>query len=188
MVSPRSRQSIASQAKRLTVRFPELRQNSSVLDVEYLFDVILPGEYGIKTEYADLSRRFPGKNVLGFTDPENKECLIDAALYEDISTSGRRRFRATVGHEAGHCLLHVRDREISSSVSVGGRGFFRAKRKDIPAYRDPEWQAWEYGDELLMPQDQLAAQVKSGKSLFELAEFFDVNPKYVETRMRKLKI
>ena len=52
----------------------------------------------------------PEKGVLGWTlfGPSAEILLVgvSSSLADDMSTVGQRRCRATVAHEAGHCLMH----------------------------------------------------------------------------------
>ncbi len=61
------------------------------------------------------------------------------------------------------------------------------KRSDIPAYRDPEWQAWEQAGALLMPKPCIEKLMAEGASIYEISNIFNVNPTFVKGRMKKLK-
>lgn len=77
----------------------------------------------------------------GVTYPEkNKICLREDVYERAISGNGRDRF--TVAHEIGHYIMHK-----PSRISLA-----RAELvKEIPAYKNPEWQANTFAGELLAP-------------------------------------
>lgn len=189
VVPPYSRDDLISQAAAFRKKWCK---NASIIGptaVDYLFEIIIPRHYGIKTEYIDFDECGYGMETLGYTDAEKMESYVSSRLIDATDVSGIRLCRSTTGHEIGHCVLHVP--YLAGFISrARGKGveLFRANRKDIPAYLDPEWQAWEFSDELLMPSDQLRFLVGEGASIAELANTFNVNPAYVQTRLEKLKI
>jgi hypothetical protein len=90
---------------------------------------------------------------------------IEVALSEstfDRLCEGNARALFTLGHEAGHAVLHPRElvslRELPQALLRGGRG-------DHQRYFDTEWQANAFSAALLMPAAPLALRVRSGESL-----------------------
>jgi hypothetical protein len=51
---------------------------------------------------------------------------------------------------------------------------------------DPEWQAWEFARALLMPKHLIVEYCNQELSLNEMAKHFDLNPAFVEVRLKTL--
>jgi len=191
IVAPLSRKQIEEDARVFLKKFSSALKYPSSVDVEKIYEIILPKIIdGLNTGYVDLSKI--GPNVMGYTDASKKVSYVDIKLYELSIERPRsveaRRFRATVAHEIGHCFYHIHQLETFKSFSGNEDGvFLRAYRSEIPAYRDPEWQAWEYASALLMPSQHVFTLLSQGKDIYELAEIFDVNPAFVKARIKKLK-
>lgn len=64
----------------------------------------------------------------------------------------------------------------------------RYTQEEIKAYVNPEWQAWRFAGALLMPECRVRAAVDKRwtKKMIRLA--FDVNPSFLDVRLRDLKI
>ena len=104
----------------------------------------------------------------------------------------RRRLRATLAHEIGHCFLHVEDSRRAHTMlrflhdeSVSMQMF---RQEDLHAYQNPEWQAWRFAGALLMPESCVRAAVSNKWSIQMMARGFDVNPAFVKARLNGLKI
>lgn len=78
----------------------------------------------------------------GLTIPGKNEIWIREDVYMQ-ATNGEGRARLTVAHELYHYLEHS-----GSTVA-----FARTSGIEVPAYKDPEWQADAFGGELLIPHD-----------------------------------
>jgi len=76
----------------------------------------------------------------GLTIPEKNEIWIRQDVYLKAGEGGGRE-RLTIAHELYHYLEHSKEPVA----------FARTSGEDIPAYRDPEWQADAFGGELLIP-------------------------------------
>lgn len=76
----------------------------------------------------------------GLTIPEKDEIWIRQDVYLKAE-EGRGRERLTIAHELYHYLEH--SKETVAFARTGG--------KNIPPYKDPEWQADAFGGELLVP-------------------------------------
>ncbi len=165
----------------------EALQGKCPVDIEEIFEFYIPDSLGIKTGYTDLSRL--GNNILGYTDASEKISLVDKTLIDADDNPTLRRCRATIAHESGHCLQHVAILNIFKSLSSrGDERLYRAERTEIPAYRDPEWQAWEFARACLMPRSLIMKYHSKGYSLEDMAECFDLNPAFIDVRLRTLKI
>lgn len=182
IVPPMSREAIAGKAKTiLQLVQKDVLREAQPTDIENIFDNYLPS-IGITTGYTDLS----GYNAEGYTDATHKTSFVDSALadYQDIITE--RRFRSTVAHETGHVILHVPISSLYKSFQEKGMGFKRS-RKDLKPFEDPEWQAWELSKQLLMPTRPLIYLLDNyHMDVKELAEIYNVNEKFVRTRLRNL--
>lgn len=75
----------------------------------------------------------------GKTYPDAHKIQLREDVYNNAVT-GKGRDRLTVAHEIAHYLLHE-----NCNVALA-----RAD-SNIPAYKDPEWQATAFGGELLVP-------------------------------------
>lgn len=78
------------------------------------------------------------KNTYGTTNTGRNIMRIRSDVYER-AINGNPRDRFTLCHELGHYLLHQPE-------SVG------YARGQVPAYRDPEWQANTFAAELMAPK------------------------------------
>lgn len=167
---------------------PRAVKGSEPTDIESIFEFYIPEKFGIETGYTDLSSL--GPDVLGYTDAAMKISKVDSSLSNAKDVPTARRFRATVGHEAGHCLKHVNYLNIftSSTFRNFAEGLYRKDRHSIKPYEDPEWQAWEFSQAWLMPKHLILRYRQKGYDTRDMADCFDVNPAFVEVRLRKLKI
>lgn len=72
------------------------------IDIEFFIEKHFQTKFDLGTDF--------GSDVLGWTLFGKKgEILmvgVSSSLSEDTTTVGQRRCRATVAHEAGHCLMH----------------------------------------------------------------------------------
>lgn len=110
------------------------------------------------------------------------EVLIIEDQWHEAHHGGRQAFRgrATLAHESGHAFLHVGE--------VRRRGFQLARgrlvsRQDIPAYEDPEWQAWTFAGALLMPLPIL--RTMGDRRLAQLSETFQVSEDFARETLRR---
>lgn len=194
VVQPLSREKIENDSLLFLQSYhPESLRNEQPVDIEYIFELIVPQiQPDIRTGYCDLLSSF-GVCAMGFTDAERKISYVHKELYDAAlqypSSAEARRFRATVAHEISHCICHYSYlktfKSICSLVGVGNT--LMRRRGDIPPYMDPEWQAWEQAGALLMPKPCIEGLIKKGKSVNEIAEVFNVNPSFVQNRINRLK-
>ncbi|MDR9857831.1 ImmA/IrrE family metallo-endopeptidase [Paenibacillus sp. VCA1] len=92
----------------------------------------------------------------GLAYPEDKVIKLREDVY-DGAVAGKPRDRLTMAHEIGHYFLHTKER-ISFARN-------REKSGQLPAYRDPEWQANAFAGELLAPP-----HIIQGMSVFEVMQ------------------
>lgn len=95
----------------------------------------------------------------GLTFPERNEIMIRSDVYLR-ACEGSGRDRLTMAHELYHYLEHSKETVV----------FARTGTKNIPPYKDPEWQADAFGGELLVPYD-LAKDL----TIDEIAEYCGVS-------------
>lgn len=127
----------------------------------------------------------------GATDPAGNgpiRILIRQDVYDDLSLPGRRsnRSRATVAHEFSHAVLHVPYIRRLRSVVFGELLLKRVTRKEIPAYEDPEWQAWALAGCILAPRQSIMTM--AGASAAELAEAHGVSEAFMKAHLRRLRL
>jgi len=93
-------------------------------------------------------------NEYGVTYPEKKLIRLREDVYEKAA-NGSFRDRFTIAHEIGHYFMHSPEKIA----------FARSQVKDeVPAFKDPEWQANTFAGELLAPP-----QVIKGLSIKEVS-------------------
>jgi Zn-dependent peptidase ImmA (M78 family) len=189
LVRPRSAKEIDDLAFDLIRAFqPDAIKMITKFDVERFFDCELEGQTGIEPVYESL-----GDKLDGYTDSAEMKCIICRELAEygedDVQ---RRRLRATIAHEIGHCYLHVEDSRRARTTlkflqnSLSSLEMYR--QEDLKAYENPEWQAWRFAGALLMPECCIRAAVHNGWTKKQMQWAFDVNPSFLDVRLRDLKI
>ena len=62
------------------------------------------------------------------------------------------------------------------------------REEEIPLYMNPEWQAWSFAGAILMPATEVQKSLTKGYNISDLSERFRVNPAFVKSRLRKLKL
>jgi Zn-dependent peptidase ImmA (M78 family) len=136
VATPLSRSNIKSITKKIrdmlgltnTIWFPIVEFLELVMpqiDPEFVLDIQTYDELG---EYH------------GLTYPDEHKIIIREDVYKR-AISGVGRDRLTIAHEIGHYLLHKK----GAVVLARGSG------EELPAYKDPEWQATAFAGELLVP-------------------------------------
>lgn len=167
---------------------PDALSGKQPINIESIFEFYVPDQFGIDTGYTDLSRLGPG--VIGYTNAAKKISYVDSSLSDSDHKPVIRRCRATIGHEIGHCTYHVPILRAfkSSSLLNAEAPLYRRSRTNIKPYCDPEWQAWEFAMACLMPNHLIFGCLKRGYNIREMAECFDVNPAFLEVRLKTLKI
>ncbi len=187
-VPPLSKEKIELRAEMLLKRFdPDGLSGKRDVDIERIFEMdieTLPDLRGLKTGAWDLSAWGCPAGTFGCTDAAEKVSWIDNEVYKQTGTVGRRFLRSTMGHETGHCILHVPSLQLFKSLF--NHGPLYRPRQALKAYEDPEWQAFGFSGALLMPRGVAKKMFQAGASLEHMADFFDVNPAFVRSRMKFL--
>jgi hypothetical protein len=189
VVNPMSKANLEKRAVDFLAAYsPQTLLYGTPISIEEFFEFILPEVTNLECRFDDLSH-LPGE-ILGITDAKAGVCLVSKALVDDAQKSdvGRRRLRATIAHECGHAIIHVPQFNEFHSCSISGKPLFRANEKDIPAYKNPEWQAWIFANGLLTPRCVISSLRKEGLSNHKIAERLDVNLAFLNTSMSKYGI
>jgi hypothetical protein len=188
-VRARSAKEIDELAFSIIVSFqPDAAKMVTKFDVERFFDCELEYRTGIEPVYLPL-----GRGLDGYTDSAEMKCVVCSELAQYGSDDvQRRRLRATLAHEIGHCYLHVKDarrfRKKYQFLQDGSVSLEVYARSEVKVYEDPEWQAWRFAGALLMPECCVRAAVIGKWTRKMMSRAFDVNPSFVEVRLRDLKI
>ncbi len=171
---------------------PETLSSPKPLDILHLAEYVLP-QIGIHVG--------PGSNaeLVGceaFTDPDGKDgndinILLREDSWNQLLAGGRdaNRVRATIAHEIGHAILHVPVIRGSLSTLLKGQTPFaltRSARENIPAYKDPEWQAWTMAGCLLAPRRTIL--MMADLPVEWMADVYEISPSMMESHLKKLKM
>ncbi len=110
-------------------------------------------------------------NEYGVTYPEKNKICIREDVY-DRAIAGVERDRFTIAHEIGHFILH----------KPGNIALARSDlHQEIPAYRQPEWQANTFAGELLAPP-----QIISGLNKNEISSKCGVSLQVSEIQLKNI--
>jgi len=189
IATPKSGAGIDLDAQRLIARIqPEALKKPSSFDIESFFDLDFKRLTGIDPDYRYLP---PG--IHGFTDSDKKECVISASLMESDNKNNIYFVRSTMAHEVSHAIIHIPEfrqkKALLRSIHDDDHASLKMYRQsDIPIYQNPEWQAWRHAGALLMPAIPFKKLITEGASVREMANVFGVNPAFIQTRARALKI
>lgn len=169
----------------LSQRQPDALVGHEPVDIDWIFEFVVPevlGQQGIsfKTGSAELKH-----GLLGHTDAAQGFSYVSSDLYDAEYEPEVRRGRATMAHESGHCLLHVPVMRQFMSLTDEGSGYalYRALPSQLKPFEDPERQAWKFAGALLMPRPAIFRFLEQGKNIRWMADFFGVNPVFMEVRM-----
>lgn len=113
-------------------------------DIRY-FPIVHMLEIGLPKIFGEFNLEIVEKSLLpnkyGVTYPEENLIRLREDVYER-AISGIPRDRFTVAHEIGHFIMH-RPTNIALARNE--------KEEEIPAFKNPEWQANTFAAELLAP-------------------------------------
>lgn len=189
-VAPLSRQAICDKVEKFLRHYcPDIYsgQDESPVPVEEIFSVHMENDYGFSTGYRDLS----SYNAEGITDAAKKESYVDKLLGDYSNDAQRRRFNSTASHETGHIVLHAHQFDDFLSCNKDDRFILKREADAIVTYRNPEWQAWAFAEELLMPKhlvQQMMNRYHNEYALLDaMVKRFDVNMAFARSRLAKIK-
>lgn len=181
---------IEQKANTLLRKYPDAYSGSCPVPVDLIFENDLEDVLGVRVIYTDI-KSLLGFNVLGYTNSTEKVSAIHSTVANNPTEAGRRFFRSTVGHEIGHCCLHVPLERWRTSLQVAGIGLYRTSQNIAPV-DDPEWQAWCFCQALCMPArlvNKMVAKYGVGQSGVDaLVDAFDMSYSFVNSRLRSLKL
>jgi hypothetical protein len=169
---------------------PQAAAMVTAFDVERFLDCELEEMTQVEPVY-----RYLGEGLYGCTDIEEMKCYISRELAESANevVHLRRFLRSTQAHEIGHCVLHVQEFRQTKAVLKFMHDDKHADltlhdQDEIKVYRNPEWQAWRFAGALLMPEQCVMAAVRAGWTKKTMSNAFEVNPAFIDVRLRTLKI
>lgn len=158
------------------------------LDIERMFEIYVPKRFGITTGYEELST-----GIHGYTDPNKMTSAISVNLIDTEDQSTLRFGRSTTGHEIGHVVLHAnqfrrRKSELRFLHDEKHSTPVLFRQEDLKPYENPEWQAWEFCKSLFLPANVIKDAMEEGMNSFEIANKVNLNPAFVEVRLKNLKM
>jgi hypothetical protein len=187
--NPLSRRKIEYAARQILNDFSTDAAASLVrIDIERMFEHYIPKRFGIETAYEELS-----EGIHGYTDPGRMRSVVALSLVDTEDEPTRRFGRSTIGHEIGHAVLHTAQfnkkkaaaRFLHDDAHVPSYLF---RKDELRAYESPEWQAWEFCKSIFMPRLATIEAVNGGQTVREISKLIDLNPAFVESRLRNLKM
>ena len=154
-VRSRSGQEIEKTAHDIVKAYqPDAVKFTISFDVEDFFEFELEDKTGIEAIFKWLPA-----GLDGYTDSVNMQCYVATQLLEfgDCQVT-KRRLRATIAHEIGHCFLHVEDARRNRAfqqkfLNNQSSSIQMYKPQEIEIYKNPEWQAWRFASAMLMPEN-----------------------------------
>lgn len=165
---------------------PDVLRGIESFDIYGFIEIV---EDVIEIDFDFTSDLPPG--IHGCTSTIDNKVLILSDLVDDPDS---KYARSTIAHEIGHAILHIpvlrklsKDK-IFSQKKEENQGLSLYKQKHLPAYKNPEWQAWEFAGAILMPKPAIITLVESGIPLSQIADHFNVNKVFLESRLRRLKM
>jgi len=131
----------------------------------------------------------------GATDPTDNgdgitDILMEVSHYDQLLAGGRQAHmaRATLVHELGHAILHVP--VMRTRIAADGDNPMllsrRVRRDRIPAYRDPEWQAWALGGCIVAPRRTIVTAGTLDPVV--LAGTYGVSTEFMINHLKRLKL
>lgn len=167
---------------------PQALSEMITLDIERMFEIYIPKRFGIATCYEELT---PG--IHGYTDPNRMTSAVSVNLIETNDPATLRFGRSTTGHEIGHVVLHARQfrkrkAELRFLHDEKHSGSVLFRQEDLKPYENPEWQAWEFCKSLFLPANVIKEAVEQGLTSWEIANKVNLNPAFVEVRLKNLKL
>lgn len=166
---------------------PDALVQPMAVDVFHLAENVLPHR-GIHVTPAHAPEM---GNNFGLTDPSGStsiEILLRDDLWDNLIEGGPRAnlARATLAHEFGHALLHVRVIRRRRNLPTAQHLLARVDRSTVPAYKDAEWQAWALGGCILAPRRTINMVAHLG--IGGMASIYQVSEKMMFYHLKRLKL
>jgi len=187
-VRPRSFSEIESIATAvLEALAPEMLIEPMALDIAELIDYKL-GDLGIWVHPVSFAEMPDNEADTTVKRDGESQIRILYEFWDDLFNGGpnARRPRATIAHELGHAILHRREFQGWREQAARDETFTLARkaRREIPAFKEPEWQAWAFAGSLLMPWSTL--QWFDRKALAEIVDCYQVSEEMARKRLNLL--
>jgi len=140
--APKSRAAIEQTARwLLTAHYPDYLGRIAPIPVAEFAEFDMEVHYGFQLVVTELTG-----GLEAVTYPRHRTLGLAPDVYEAL-LSGDGRARFTTAHEIGHLFLH----SDSADGFESGTGPPLYRKGQLPAYRDPEWQADSFAASFLMP-------------------------------------
>lgn len=168
---------------------PEMLIGLRQLDVERFYETYVPKRFGVTTGYQQLT-----SGIHGFTNPARLESAVSIKLVEAADRATIRFGRSTIGHEAAHAILHAHQfkkrNEIEAFLHDGSHASEQRlfRRDEVKPFECPEWQAWWFCKAIFLPRPVIEAEVEKGTTVRRIADTVNLNPAFVEVRLRNLRL
>lgn len=151
--------------------------NNNCINIVKLLDkiTILFLDYGLNFNYIIRNDSDPifQDNEEAFTDMKTGIIYFKESVIQNACKKRYHRSSFTIAHELGHYFLHYLQSDVKFCLV--------SDNIDIPAYKNPEWQADVFASELLMPFEQCKIL-----SVEDIRKKFHVSRKAAETRKNKI--
>jgi hypothetical protein len=113
------------------------------------------------------------------------EILVQEWIFNDLEIEPRPNFaRATMIHELAHAILHVPILRNLARAPEHEAALVRVERTALPAFSDPEWQAWALAGAILMPCRTIP--MLKEHSPRAIADAFLVSETFAAMRLKRL--
>jgi uncharacterized protein DUF955 len=167
----------------LSVFQPQALATPQAVEVAAWVDTILP-RFGIHVmPAADDELRDCAALTYPSAEGES-EILVAEWIWHDLAHDARPNFaRATVMHELGHAILHV---PIIRTMANAEPQPPAADAVPLPAFNDPEWQAWALAGAILMPRRTIT--MLAHPTAQAVADTYQVSEQFAAVHLRRLKI
>ena len=170
----------------LTTLVPDFLLSPQPLDLINMIDSLLP-EFGIHV--CPASHEEIGDRA-GATDPQGDgeiDILVSETVWDSLEESPPTCYfaRTTVSHEIGHAVLHV---PVLRRRLLLEDALNRTQRANLPAYLDPEWQAWMFAGSILMPRFTLNMLAPNGRlSITQVSQVYEISVQMVRSHLKRIK-
>lgn len=184
-----SKRKIEDAARKVLFDFsPNSVTSLKMLDIEKMFENYVPKRFGINTGYEEMNA-----GIHGYTDPSALRSAVAISLIDSKDLPTVRFGRSTIGHEVAHAILHAHQfrRKKAESTFLHDDAHlskYLFRKTEVAVYENPEWQAWEFCKSLFMPRVAVESAVADGCSVRDISEIINLNPAFVESRLRGLKM
>lgn len=149
----------------------------------------------------DLARLYPEwslsvepqtpSNVEAYSDFAGKKVVVSEEMYERLLNDETRE-RFTGAHEFSHVVLH---RTMMSGVMMNfkpsEKHLFRKEKSQVPAYKDPEWQANYLASVILMPRVHVLKIIETKRHslniIHEMMNVFKVSYSAAQVRLKNVR-